>query len=262
MDLNTITGNIYNKIGYLKAGGGANATFFNLFRVNNYPVSGAYAPIVSGGTGYICNHYTIGALPISFNEYSGNHYIAKVEMSTTSACNLIVYDRLWHVGGLNLMTTVATNITGNQLPPRDIYGTSSGHGLEIWGDFNLAAVTSTSRWTVSYNDVNGIPCTAFYDKTTTTSVNQMVPFVTSSGTGVSGITSFNCNATGGGGDRIFSLVVLRRVVDIPLLIPSTNRVFDPVSIGLPQVYSGSCLAAMTYGGTTPLVMGNIYFTRG
>lgn len=261
MDLYQTTGNIYNKIRWYKPSAGVSSAYTNLWRTVGYPGSGRRAPYASGGTDYICTNNTVGAMPISFSGYSTPVRIARAEFSTSVLGGLVLYDKLWHVGGIPFNTTVPTTITGSELPPRDIYGTSSGYGLEIWGDFQTAAVAVTSDWFVTYVDATGLLCEAKYAKTTAPAIQTMVPFNMQSGNGVSGIVSFRCSATGGALDSL-ALVVLRRIVDIPVKMANQPVVMDPLALGFPVLYSGTCLVGMTFGAAAGVMMGSIHFTEG
>lgn len=293
MNLQTFYSNINQTFTFSKVPAGSAGIYISLLRLGNNPPANLTVPHFSGfpgtgsgiamGTGrvpYNCiggfagigstggvTGIVSGCVPLQWPA-SGNLYLAKVEVSSNVAnSTLIIYDRLWHASGFNTRTGVGVTGTGQAvvnfgtLPPRDIYGTSSGFGCEIWGELTMAATAPNGNWIVNYTDSLGVQRQAIHFKSSAYGLHNMIPFFNASGAnvGVSSIQSFS--ATGGTtANTNLSLVVLRRIAELPIRNANEKYVYNALALGKPVIPSGAALFMMSYGATT-LLNGTLQFSK-
>lgn len=293
MNLETFYSNISKRFTFSKVPVGAASTYTSLFRLGNNPPANIFIPHFSGlntsvgvspiGTGFLPYNcvggfagigatggqtgIVSGCIPLQWPA-SGNLYLAKAEVSSNVATStLIIYDRLWHASGFNTRTGVGITGTGQAvvgfgvLPPRDIYGSSSGFGCEIWGEFTMAATTPNGHWIVDYTDSLGVPRQARHFKSAAYALHTMIPFFNASGAnvGVQSIQSFS--ATGGTtANTNLTLVVLRRIAELPIRNVNEKYVYNTLALGRPVIPSGAALFMMAYGAST-LVNGTLEFSK-
>lgn len=232
--------------------------YHSLWRVGGQPGTGSI-PTTSSLGGQTHNTDTVGALKYSnIINPSNSHYLARLSGVSTVAGMLILYDRLWSCSGLNLGSTTPHAVS----PPPTLPNRpdSSGEGVELWFEIfatGASGFTSTVSFTASYVNSNNqsgrfatfaIPGAG----TTVPRIGQMYKLQLDSGDSgvrtVSGLTgssisSTNAQTTGG-------FVLLRRITEIPLSVNNSGLVLDAFQTGLPQIYSGSCLALAILASTT------------
>jgi hypothetical protein len=291
MDLETFYSNISQRFTFSKVPAGAASTYTSLFRLGNNPPANIFIPHFSGingtgsgnakGTGFLpyncvggfagigatggVTGIVSGCIPLQWPT-SGNLYLAKAEVSSNVATStLIFYDRLWHASGFNTRTvgieTGQAVVGFGVLPPRDIYGSSSGFGCEIWGELTMAATGPNGHWIVDYTDSLGVPRQAAHFKSAAYALHTMIPFFNASGAyvGVKSITSFS--ATGGTtANTNLTLVVLRRIAELPIRNVNEKYVYNILALGKPVIPSGAALFMMAYGAST-LVNGTLEFSK-
>lgn len=212
-------------------------------------------------SGFTCNNYTSGAIVsgeiLDTASYLTSHYVGNQAQTASQKFNIALCDRLWAATGFNLNTTGAQNVgTLETLPPRDIYGTSSGYGCEIWAEVTNAFNATVGDLVVNYNDAFGNPKSLIYSRAAQAYISTQNLLIGSDVNGISGITSFRFNSTGAGVGR-FNLIIARRIHvskfdDIFTLRNSSNGVLDTC---LPIIYPSSCLFGMSFHnlvGTTTM----------
>jgi len=116
----------------------------------------------------------------------------------------------------------------------------------LWGEVYTAMGATASVFTATYTDsTGGGPKSATYSMPANAlAVGQMFPFLLAAGdTGVRTVSQVQLSiSTGTAGD--FGLVLLRRVAEIGCPVINTSVAQDAFSLGMPQLYSGACLALM------------------
>lgn len=246
--------------------------------MNNYwlitPNAGAIPPSYSGGTGtFICDGNTTGGLlnPIYPTGYGSNLYFSKWTHphETLTIGNYILYDRIWTCSSFNSNTTGIQTITNfGILPSRDMYGSSSGFGLEMWIEDYVASSSLVQTFTVTYTDAYGNSgCTAAVSKSANPiGVGIMLPLYQSSGIGIASIQSLQLTATGTSDN--LGITLLRRIAQsksINPIIPK-DRYLNGIEMGLPIIYPNSCLAIaqmINTSSTSNLTPQHIFkFTKG
>lgn len=292
MNVETYLQNSSQRFTFTKVPAGAFTVYSSLFRLGNNPPANFFIPHFSGlagtgtgniyGTGFLpynciggfagigatgATGIVSGCIPLTWPA-SGNLYLSKADISSNSSTStLTIYDRLWHASGFNTRTGVGVTGTGQAvvgfgvLPARDIYGSSSGFGCEIWGEFTMAATAPNGDWIVNYTDSLGVRRQAIHFKSSAYTLHTMIPFFDASGAnvGVKSIESFS--ATGGTtANTNLTLVVLRRIAELPTKYSNEKYVYNALALGRPVIPRGAALFMISYGAAT-LFNGTLEFTR-
>lgn len=233
-----LPGRVYNciKAGIPYRTGG---TFSSSWTVAGFPVAGATPP---SGNGEIPTRTTTGALNFVQASGSNNLYIAEISGISTANCSLIIYDRLWHNSGFSFNITASQNIN---TPPTLTRPDSLGDGVELWGQVYSNSGTTASTITATYTNSDGVTGrSATYAKPGSALVaGEMFPFTLVSGDrGVRTVSSVQLSAgTGTAGN--FGLVLLRRIIEIPLIaLTPIKRNF--YYFGFRDIHPDACLTFM------------------
>jgi hypothetical protein len=222
-----------------QTGGGAGG-YVSLFKTAGTPSGASTTPT---GTGEIPTNATAGAL--GFTNPSGGNlaYLAQCSIACHTTGTVTIYDRLWHNSGLSGTVITAQTVNSLALTRPDAVGSN----VECWLECNTVTGTTARTLTVSYTDaVNGAGRSGTIAIPASMPANRMIPMTNQSGDyGVKSIQSCTLSATTGtAGD--FGLVLLRRIVDIPTLVADSGVDRDAFALGLPQIYSGACLAILAF----------------
>jgi len=197
----------------------------------------------AAGDGAIPTNATSGSIPLVNPGGGNNLYLGRFVASTSTIGTLILYDRLWHNSGF-----VGNSIAAQAIatPPVLTRPDALGEDVELWGEVYTAMGATASVFTATYTDsTGGGPKSATYSMPANAlAVGQMFPFLLAAGdTGVRTVSQVQLSiSTGTAGD--FGLVLLRRVGELPCSIVNAAVFMDAFSLGMPQLYSGACLALM------------------
>lgn len=249
--LNQLLTNQYLNIPLYFVGNTLNATAASLFITQN-PYPGSRPPSYSGGTGgFACDINTSGGL-LYGKSFTGDLYITEADTTpantagtltvvTNSYIGYVLCDRLWACSDFKFNTTgVQTVISGGVLPARDMYGTTSGFGCEIWLEGYTQNATNSSIITITYTDSygnTGQTGTASYNNWSNS--NNTRP-VLMNGYGVRSIESIQISATGSPTGNL-GVTILRRIMDMP-----NDTRWDKasdlsyLSLGIPKLNNSGC----------------------
>lgn len=221
-------------------------TYHSTWRASGIPGTGMLPPNFGGGQGdYVCFSNTTGAMYM--NGLSGvTSQLAKFGCGNSVAGNVILYDRIKHIGGFSMNTTNLQTVTGaDPMPPRDAFGSTSGIGCEIWGEILAAGGATAATWQVIYTNSEGVTGqTGLYaHPNNAESVGQMFPFVLANGDrGANAITAVRTSATATAGN--LGIVLLRRIAENACPVAGFGTYQDAITLGLPTIYPSSCLSLM------------------
>lgn len=238
----------------------------SLWKATALPTAGANPPAASAGSGYTPTNSTAGAIPFT-NPVSGNTYLARASIAGATVGTLIIYDRLWACSGFNTtLLTAQTITTPGTIPSRDANGAALGDGVELWLEVYTAPGATGATWTVSYTNQDGTSGrTATYTHPANAeSVGQMMPMVLAAGDrGVRAVASLTCSASSGTAGDV-GITLLRRVAEIPILLANVSTTLDPIALGFPRIYDGSCLALMVQCSATNTgqMLGSVVLSQG
>lgn len=223
-------------------------TWHSLWAVAGIPTNGATPPAFTAGTGYIPTRATTGALGQVNPAGGANLYLGNVNLGSTVAGSLVIYDRMWACSGFNTTVTTAQNVTtpGSLTAGRD---PNTGDDVEIWGEVYGAPGATAATWTVTYVDGAGTAGrTATYaHPANAETVGQMFPFVPAAGNapGCQQITSLTCSVSSGTAGNI-GLTLVRRLCKVPVLAANIATAYDAFALGLPEIYDDACLAMIVH----------------
>jgi hypothetical protein len=209
-----------------------------------------------------CTHLTAGAVPFTQQTAPATSYLAWAAVLCTNGAVVIeVHDRLMHMGGLNGTLTTAQTVD------LDVFANLASDNLDARkGDANFSDVSWWMEW---YTDTGGTAVTAtvnvtFNDGTSnnlaaislaaTRRASFMIPlngFIQAADAGkfIRDINTVTLSATTGAAGS-FGFTASRNRSTLDLLQANFAKPFDWALLGLPEIYSPSCLFLIQYASTT------------
>lgn len=242
---------------------GANASnnvqgrMVTLWRYEGCPAAGAIPTTAS-----ILYTSSLGALNITDASAGFDKYLIQAGASMSQAGVLILYDRLFEMGGFNATGTTEVTVQDNP-PSPEITRNVSGVANFIFYEIQTIIGTTSRTITVEYinQDGNTASGTATIGATGFREANR-AQFISLSGAdrGVRSITKFQLNATTGTAGN-FSLVIGRPVAYIPVGNAGSMgwRDFTTGLPSLPIIENGTCISFLyvPFSTTPPDVFGSI-----
>jgi hypothetical protein len=224
------------------------------------PAAGAFNTTLNGVT---LSSPVTGQIPFT-NPASGNAYLARLEAASVStSTTLILADRLWHNGGINITSTSAQGITSPTWPARDANGATSGEGVFIALEVSSVAGGATPTVTISYTNQAGTAGkTSSIVGNSNAGGSLFYRFPLESGdTGVQSVQSITLSTSWVSGT--INLVAFRGIAALPM--PFANKVYalDAINAAMPRLFSGSVpFFLMACSSSNTRVQGSIAFTEG
>lgn len=202
----------------------------------------AVTPSVSAAT-------VAGRIPRT-NPGSGNSYLARLGITTSTAGVLMLIDRLWHNSGLNVTSTGAQAITPASLPSRDGAGGTTGAGVNFAIEWSATGGAGTPTVTLTYTDQDGnTGATGTFTGVATPPVGTFEIFTLAAGdTGIRVPTSFIQSATRTSGTM--HLVGFRILAQLEITSANIGNAIDALTSGMPQIYNDSVLQLVWFPSAT------------
>lgn len=210
---------------------------------------GAWAPGTPGLSGRATDGTTAadsGCLPIT-NPASGANYVTGVNIISSVAGSVDLYDVLWVNTGIVVTTTTAQTITSVAWPARDSNGSTNGEGVYVGilvttATTNAGAITNT---TLSYTNSDGTAgrTATMASFPATAVVGTVVWFQLAAGDkGVRSIQSVTLGTSYAGG--AISLIAVRRLASVgqPVVNVGADASIDR-NTGM-RLYNGTCALAI------------------
>ena len=177
-------------------------------------------------------------------------YIAALEFLNTVACNLILYDRLFHAGAyaFNANTTLASQPSFASRVP----GGTDFTGLELWVEA-VTAFTGNLSINVGYRNQAGADVSTGVIATgIAPAIARVIPLPLAAGD--SGIQRINSVVATVATVGTFNLVVVRRLATMRVLAANTGDCWGFDRTGLAEVFADSalCLAVQPDSTATGL----------
>lgn len=222
--------------------------YYTLWGAAGTPAAGTLT-IGNTTTGVIPTDATLGAPVINAFNASAQGALLTFDASSSSAGELSMYDRLFHVGSI-LVTSLATTTLSGQPALTRVPGNDYSQ-VEMWLEVNVAISATATTVTVSYQDGNNVTQTATLDTNISGLPTQrMMPFRLANSTGVQKINSITVGGTVGTAGS-FNVVLQRNIQDHGVPAANIGRPKKgPFDCGLMRVYEDSCLALMYLCTTT------------
>ena len=206
-----------------------------------------------------------GALQFT-NPTSGSTYLSRFQASATQAGTLMLVDRLWHNGGLNIQATTAQNITQPTLPARDWSGTTAGNGVFAAAMLSVASGANTPTLTISYTNSsggNGRTATNVLATAATSVAGSWYMFGLQAGdNGIRNVASVTLSTSWTSGTLNLGLFRLIAALEMPqAFVPNA---IDALTSGFPILYNDSALEFIFMPNTTTAstIQGQVSWTQG
>jgi hypothetical protein len=241
-------------------------TFHSLWTPAGFPGAGATPPLYTAGSGYIPTNATTGAISLPDPPAGKDLRLAYVDIcaavgSQATYGSLIVYDRLWHCSGIPTEPADTYAITTPEDEPIT-RGDLDGRGVEMWLETYDFPGATGGVWDVAFLDaVNSSVSTATYaHPANSESVGQMMLMRLPEGTSSVQYPIEVVINTGSGSAGNVGITLLRRIASIPIGIWYGKVRIDFLSLGLPKIETGACLACMWQcnGTATPVLNATLW----
>lgn len=187
----------------------------------------------------------------SFVDGAAKQYLARLQAgSSAQAGVLMLCDRLWSNGNINVTSTGAQAITSPAWPARDNTGTTAGDGVFIAAEVSALMGAAAPTITVGYTNEAG---TAGRSGTvvggSAAPVGAFHQVALQAGDrGVRSVQSVTLSASWLSGT--FHLVAYRVVAALELLASGVPNAIDALTSGFPELFDSSCLFPVFLPSTT------------
>lgn len=218
----------------------------SLWKSNGFPSAGA-----NPTTAAYCDDTLLGSWELP-DPGTQQQYIGKMSASASVVGQLILMDRLSHMGGLSGTVTTAQTVNLDIVTPA-AQGRCGADGLgvlwclEWYTDTGASAVTAT----ITYTNEAGVG-----SKTTTVSLaatrraGTLLPILPSStDKRIKSIQSVQLSATTGTAGN-FGVTAMVRQVEAPIPIVGVGAVLDYAQTGLEKISKNACLSLVQLCSTT------------
>lgn len=218
--------------------------------VAGMPGAGGYDTTLAGVA--LTNPVT-GQIPFT-NPSGGNksRIIRWTAAHTTAGGMLLLCDRLWHNGGINITSATAQTVNSVAWPARDLADTTNGDGVLIALEVSTNVGAGTPTLTLGYTNQAGTAgrtATNVLATTASATVGACYVFGLQAGdTGVRSIQTYTQSATWTGGT--VNLVAYRVIAAMPLIAAMTPETLTYIDAGGAEIKSGSVLYNMIIPSTT------------
>ena len=234
----------------------------SLWRATGYPVQ----PSIPSTTPVNPDNTTVGdiLLPTVTTE---KIYLARIGFTSGIAGQLIIMDRLAHLGGLSGTVTTAQTCSNIDIATPAANGRCLSDGsdvqwyLEWYTATGGTAVTATINYT---NTANTSGRTTTVSLAATRPIGYVAPiYPAAADSGIKSIQSVTLSATTGTAGN-FGVTAYKYITDLPLIIANTGVVSDYASIGLPEIKPTSHLVYhyITISTSTGNIFSNLLFIKG
>jgi hypothetical protein len=179
---------------------------------------------------------------------------------------ILLCDRLWHNGGINITSTALQLITSPTWPARDEAGGTTGIGVNVAVGVSGLTGAGVPAITLGYTNSDGIA-----GKTNNTIIAPVAaapagtfyPFALNGGErGVRSVQSVQLSASWTSGT--INLVAYRVLASVDIPNAGAVNSIDPITGGLPRMYTGAVpfLLFIPSTTTTNLLWGSVGYSHG
>lgn len=234
----------------------------SLWASTGFPAAGTYDNTLNGIVHSSTSAEVTGQVPFT-DPNSGSAYLARFQVAATQSATsggiqLMLCDRLWSNGNIDITSTSAQNITSPTWPARDEGGATTGTGVLLALSVSATTGAGTPTITVSYTNTAstaGRTGTNILATTATTILGTFIPISLQAGdVGVKSVESITLDQTWSSGT--INLIAYRVLGMLELNGYGKTAAFDGITGALPKMYNGS-VPFMTY---VPAGTGQMTFT--
>lgn len=217
----------------------------SLWRYDGFPAGGAVPT-----AGAIPDNTTTGALPFTSPGGGRESFMTQAWCTGLNAGTLILYDRLFHIGGLSGTVTTAQTVQGAPASPA-LTRNTGGVGNMVFAEIYTALGTTSNRTiTMDYTDDAGNASStsvatgigAAGSREVTRAI--MLPLA-SGDRGVRAVNTVTINATTGTAGN-FGITIAKPIAYLGVGFPGSPAWRDFVSglPGIPAIETGACLSLL------------------
>lgn len=221
----------------------ASGWFTSLWQAGGRPGSGVSPGSASG---VVCTSATVGAMPLVDAGGGNTNYLARLEVSSSVAESVILYDRLVHSDSLS-----GTSTSSQTVGTPSLTRFTSGAGVGIWIEWYTATGSTGVTATVKYTNqagTSGQSTTVAFPASPL--AGSMIPVPLASGdSGVQAVASVQLSATTGTAGS-FGITLCQRIVTVPLPLANLGVSYDYAGLGLPDIAPAACLTYKVLCTTT------------
>lgn len=251
----------FTKVGITMSAVGAMRGYTPWYVAGNPGAATASSDGVNGAA--VTGNSVAGQIPRT-NPGSGNAYLARLAVTTSTAGTLWLIDRLWQNSGLTVTSTSAQAITPATLPSRSGDGTTNGANVMAAIEWSATGGAGTPTVTLTYTDQDGnTGATGTFTGVASPPVGTFEIFTLAAGdTGIRAPTSFIQSATRTSGTM--HLVLFRVLAQIEVSAANIGNAIDAVTSGMPQLYNGTVPQLVWFPSATTATnfIGNYVETHG
>jgi hypothetical protein len=208
---------------------------------------------------------TVGAIPFANPTAPATLHMLSFGAGGATLGSLILYDRLWHAGGISLTSVTTQTFTGVTAPTRHTNGIGNKLALEI-----TTATTGTSAVTITVTYTNTLDQTGrtatFTTPAATQPVNRVHIFNLQAGdVGVKSVQSIILSGSMSAGVANLIMFNDAEIVVVPWFANMfTERDLVLQMANLPRVLDDACLALMVQPSTTStgIIYGRLQLAEG
>jgi hypothetical protein len=207
-----------------------------------YPGAGSFDTTLNGVNLDSTSALVAGQIPFVQPGGGQSAYAARFTGNMASV-NGVMYlaDRIWHNGNINITSTGSQSITTPTLPARDATGTTNGVGYLMALEVSAQTGSGTPTITVGYTNQAGTAsrtATNIRPTAATSIAGTFHPLTLQAGdTGVQSIQSLTLSSSWTSGT--VNLCIYRILAQIEIASAGAGAVVDPITGGLPQMFTGS-----------------------
>lgn len=216
----------------------------SLWQYDGFPAGG-----VAPTTGAIPDNTTVGALPFTSAGGGRQSFMTQAWCTGLNAGTLILYDRLFHIGGLSGTVTTAQSVQGAPASPaltRNTGGVGNMVFAEIYTTIGATAQTITMDYTDEAGNASSTSVATGIGGPSFREVSRAIMLPLASGDrGVRAVNTVTLSATTGTAGN-FGIVIGKPIAYLGVAFPGAPAWRDFVSglPGIPEIEAGACLSLL------------------
>jgi hypothetical protein len=217
---------------------------FSLWDVAGTPGAGSLS-IGNTASGLVPTDATAGAPTINAFGGGATGYVTGAEIYNSVTSQVLVYDRVFHVGSISLTSLATTTLSSQPSFSSRIPGGTDYTGLELFLEINAAVSNTATTVTVNYYNETGsgggsrtTGATASLAQYTT---RRLVPMPLQAGD--KGISQINSVVVGGtvATTGSFNVVIARKIAGARIMVANGGEVQAWDRVPFRQIWDNSCL---------------------
>jgi len=243
--IDALKGGFAQIIDFYKAVPSTSAGYFHSLwkQAGSFPAGSDPTPALEGA---VCELTTPGAFPFTNPVVPNRLFLFSWMLGGTLGQTLFMYDRLWHVGGINLNISTTQTFTGTLAPSRH----ADGIGNQLFLEMTTSAGSTSQTLSITYINENNQSQVAQIAVPASFGAGRIAWVPLASGDlGVKSVV--DCGVPAGMGGGVANLVMLNMKQFLPIGWASSQvmeKEYLLHSGALPEIAQDSCLAFLLLAG--------------